>query len=989
MSKKRRPVWLAPVPGSARCVAGALCRVAMMVALLSALVLGPQPAPAEAAPSAYGYVWPVRDPSAPITAGWYYSGGSFHGATDIGVGVGTEVIASKAGTVSRTQGWDGSTLTGMQSYGNLVIVDHPDGTQTYYAHLSQILVTNGQSVSQGQVIAKSGRSGNVTGPHLHFEIRENGSRVDPQTRVSPSNQYEGTAYDRPPSNVELQIERPVYYAGERTTFYCYGDDASYFVVTVYDPNGNVVDILRVEPGGNCIRYYGEGEYTATVEGRNECGTTFGQDVRFTVKNVRPSNVELQIERPVYYAGERTTFYCYGDDASYFVVTVYDPNGNVVDILRVEPGGNCIRYYGEGEYTATVEGRNECGTTFGQDVRFTVKNSSQSEELVAFTSTDPVVLGEAATFVCDVEGAGDAELSYQWQYTVDGGETWRNLSWAGAKTSVISAVATAYRVKTQSYRCVVSASDGRAAESNAIAFEIAEPQVELSAAASTESVALGEQATFVCSVEGAGDAELTYQWQYTADGGETWRNLGWAGAKTDKLTAEATEYRARAQRYRCVVTASDGRTAESNAIAFEVAEPQAELVATASTEPVALDETGTFSCAVEGAGDAELSYQWQYSTDGGETWRNLGWSGAKTDKLSAVATEYRARTQSYRCVVTASDGRIAESNAVAFEVGEPQAVLAATASTEPVALGEQATFSCSVEGAGDAELSYQWQYSTDGGETWRALGWAGAKTSELSAEATEYRARAQKYRCVVTASDGRAAESNAVAFEVAEPQAVLAATATTAPVALGEVGTFSCAVEGAGEADLSYQWQYSTDNGETWRALGWAGAKTETLTAEATEYRARAQKYRCVATASDGRTAESNAVAFEVAETLSTMSDEDVHAVVEESGAMPEASEEPEPAAETVTAPAVLAIVAQPEDCRGADADGWARFEVAAEGEGLAYRWEWTDDEGKTWAELPLPDDAEALKALGFVIEGADATGARAESEAVAYAPEKR
>ena len=871
----------------------------MMVALLSALVLGPQPAPAEAAPSAYGYVWPVRDPSAPITAGWYYSGGSFHGATDIGVGVGTEVIASKAGTVSRTQGWDGSTLTGMQSYGNLVIVDHPDGTQTYYAHLSQILVTNGQSVSQGQVIAKSGRSGNVTGPHLHFEIRENGSRVDPQTRVSPSNQYEGTAYDRPPSNVELQIERPVYYAGERTTFYCYGDDASYFVVTVYDPNGNVVDILRVEPGGNCIRYYGEGEYTATVEGRNECGTTFGQDVRFTVKN-----------------------------------------------------------------------------------------SSQSEELVAFTSTDPVVLGEAATFVCDVEGAGDAELSYQWQYTVDGGETWRNLSWAGAKTSVISAVATAYRVKTQSYRCVVSASDGRAAESNAIAFEIAEPQVELSAAASTESVALGEQATF-CSVEGAGDAELTYQWQYTADGGETWRNLGWAGAKTDKLTAEATEYRARAQRYRCVVTASDGRTAESNAIAFEVAEPQAELVATASTEPVALDETGTFSCAVEGAGDAELSYQWQYSTDGGETWRNLGWSGAKTDKLSAVATEYRARTQSYRCVVTASDGRIAESNAVAFEVGEPQAVLAATASTEPVALGEQATFSCSVEGAGDAELSYQWQYSTDGGETWRALGWAGAKTSELSAEATEYRARAQKYRCVVTASDGRAAESNAVAFEVAEPQAVLAATATTAPVALGEVGTFSCAVEGAGEADLSYQWQYSTDNGETWRALGWAGAKTETLTAEATEYRARAQKYRCVATASDGRTAESNAVAFEVAETLSTMSDEDVHAVVEESGAMPEASEEPEPAAETVTAPAVLAIVAQPEDCRGADADGWARFEVAAEGEGLAYRWEWTDDEGKTWAELPLPDDAEALKALGFVIEGADATGARAESEAVAYAPEKR
>ena len=243
------------------------------------------------------------------------------------------------------------------------------------------------------------------------------------------------------------------------------------------------------------------------------------------------------------------------------------------------------------------------------------------------------------------------------------------------------------------------------------------------------------------------------------------------------------------------------------------------------------------------------------------------------------------------------------------------------------------------------------------------------------------------------------------------EAELAATATTERVALGGQATFVCSVEGAGDAELTYQWQYTADGGETWRNLGWAGAKTDTLTAEATEYRARTQSYRCVVTASDGRTAESNAVAFEVAGTLSAMAE----GVAAEPGEAPGASE-----AGPVAAPAALSIAKQPEDCREADADGWARFEVGAEGEGLAYRWEWAvaTEAEPTWAPIPIKgeDGADealgALRALGVSAEGADArelrvraeglpekvrfrcvvadaAGARAESEAVAYAPEKR
>ena len=69
-------------------------------------------------------------------------------------------------------GWQGG-------YGYAVVIRHPDGKSTRYAHLSKILVSVGQSVVQGQTIARSGSTGVSTGPHLHFEIIIGGSQVDP------------------------------------------------------------------------------------------------------------------------------------------------------------------------------------------------------------------------------------------------------------------------------------------------------------------------------------------------------------------------------------------------------------------------------------------------------------------------------------------------------------------------------------------------------------------------------------------------------------------------------------------------------------------------------------------------------------------------------------------------------------------------------------------------------------------------------------------
>lgn len=98
-----------------------------------------------------------------------------HTGLDIGASSGTAVKVAASGTVI----WAGYK----GSLGNLVVVQHSNGVQTYYGHCSKIYVSSGQTVSQGQTISAVGSTGNSTGPHLHFEIRVNGVAYNPQNYV--------------------------------------------------------------------------------------------------------------------------------------------------------------------------------------------------------------------------------------------------------------------------------------------------------------------------------------------------------------------------------------------------------------------------------------------------------------------------------------------------------------------------------------------------------------------------------------------------------------------------------------------------------------------------------------------------------------------------------------------------------------------------------------------------------------------------------------
>ena len=102
---------------------------------------------------------------------------SFHGGIDLAASVGTPVLASAPGKVIHAGPAGG--------YGNLIILQHRFDYTTYYGHLSKLNVKKGDSVSQGQKIGEVGKTGRVTGPHLHFEIRKDGKHTSPSRFFHP------------------------------------------------------------------------------------------------------------------------------------------------------------------------------------------------------------------------------------------------------------------------------------------------------------------------------------------------------------------------------------------------------------------------------------------------------------------------------------------------------------------------------------------------------------------------------------------------------------------------------------------------------------------------------------------------------------------------------------------------------------------------------------------------------------------------------------
>jgi len=126
------------------------------------------------------FMWPVDARTITSPFGWrvhpIFNTEKYHSGVDVGAYAGSPIYAADSGTVQ--------TATYSSSYGNYVVINHGNGYTTLYAHQNSMAVSAGQTVTKGQVIGYVGSTGWSTGPHLHFEITKNGSRVDPQSFFS-------------------------------------------------------------------------------------------------------------------------------------------------------------------------------------------------------------------------------------------------------------------------------------------------------------------------------------------------------------------------------------------------------------------------------------------------------------------------------------------------------------------------------------------------------------------------------------------------------------------------------------------------------------------------------------------------------------------------------------------------------------------------------------------------------------------------------------
>lgn len=170
-TQHQKLVALSSLTSSERAEAGEIDALQASSAALTAQIRAEQQSSSSdttATRSSAGLIWPVNGP---ITSPFGWRWGRLHQGIDIGVPTGTPIHAAAAGKVIYC-GWE-------EGYGNLVVLDNGGNLATAYAHQSAIAVTCGEEVSQGETIGYVGCTGHCTGPHLHFEVRINGTPVDP------------------------------------------------------------------------------------------------------------------------------------------------------------------------------------------------------------------------------------------------------------------------------------------------------------------------------------------------------------------------------------------------------------------------------------------------------------------------------------------------------------------------------------------------------------------------------------------------------------------------------------------------------------------------------------------------------------------------------------------------------------------------------------------------------------------------------------------
>lgn len=324
----------------------------------------------------------------------------------------------------------------------------------------------------------------------------------------------------------------------------------------------------------------------------------------------------------------------------------------------------------------------------------------ANEIVTQPTSQIAALNSTASFKIAVSGTGN---TYQWQYSDDGGVTWKNSTASTAKSTTYKFTMLS-RYDTRQIRCLVSTGDGQSLVSN-VATAYLPTTFALISGPKDMTAAHGSQAVFSVDVSGE---DLTFQWQHKAPASDTWSNAPSVDSSIVR-TAIATF---NGYQYRCVI--SDGtNTITTDAATLTVT--TGSITSHPTNQTVNMGETATFTVGANISGIKNPVYVWQVSTDNGRTWTDTETTGTTT--LSVALTE------SNECALYRMKLSDFYYSSIAI-YSEPARLLSPTSlyvddMAQSIEYSNEGTIILSANASGTG-LVYIWEKSTDGGTTWETV-----------------------------------------------------------------------------------------------------------------------------------------------------------------------------------------------------------------------------------------------------------------------------
>jgi hypothetical protein len=491
-------------------------------------------------------------------------------------------------------------------------------------------------------------------------------------------------------------------------------------------------------------------------------------------------------------------------------------------------------------------------------------------------------GSSANFSVTATGTG---VTYQWQVSTDGGITFTDIP--GATTANLTVNGITASMNNNRYRAVLFSCSTTGLNSNAAQLTV-NALANVSSQPTNASACAGSNATFTVASTGS---NVSYQWQISTDGGVTYSNINGANSATLSLTNVGLSLNN--NRYRAIVTNSCPSTATSNGAVLLVT-GNAAISAQPISTTVCAGQNANFTSSAAGS-----AYQWQVSSDGGVTFTDI--AGANTTTLSIPSVAAALDGNKYRLTVTGCSAAALISDVVTLTVNSPAAIVTQPTSVT-TCVGSDAVFTSTSTGS---NVTYQWQISTDGGLTFTNISGATGATYTLSNVSLANNQHI--FRVVVSNSCATNVVSNTATISV-NTQAAITTQPNNASGCAGTTVVFTSVATGPG---VQYQWQVSTDGGNTFTNI--AGQNNSTLTLTNITTSMNNNQYQAI-----------------VISTCSAIGNASNTAVL------------------TVLPSAVVSIApADVNGCTGSD----ATFNVEVTGTNVGYQWQVSTDGGASYTDI--------------------------------------